>query len=138
MSAASYTLTLLTPMKLSMVSLLLLTACVSSGRYVSNEQPPVSILTVQNQRPEELTIYVMHAGYKGRRLGQVNSLTSATFVLNEWDAPPAADVQFLAMSFGSGASELSDPIVATRGASYQWKLNPGHGQQFAYEVPRRS
>jgi hypothetical protein len=124
-------------MKLSMVSLLLLTACASSGRPVSNERP-VSILTVDNQRPEELTIYVMHAGYKGRRLGQVNSLASATFVLNEWDAPPAADVQFLAMSFGNGASELSDPIVATRGASYQWKLNPGHGQQFAYEVPRRS
>jgi hypothetical protein len=125
-------------MKLSIILLLVLTACASSGRYVSNEQPPVSILTVENQRAEELTIYVMHAGYKGRRLGQVTGLASATFVLSEWDAPPAADVQFLAMAFGSGASELSDPIVATRGASYQWKLNPGHGQQFAYQVPRRS
>jgi hypothetical protein len=125
-------------MKLSIVSLFLLTACASSGRHASEQQAAVSILTVENQRAEELTIYVMHAGYKGRRLGQVNSLTSATFVLNEWDAPPAADVQFLAMSFANGPSELSDPIVATRGASYQWKLNPGHGQQFAYEVPRRS
>ena len=113
-------------------SLLLLAACASSGTHRSENTEAVSILTVRNQRTEDLTIYVMHDGYKGRRLGQVTALASATFVLNEMDAPASADLQFLAMSFVTGGSELSDPILAVRGASYEWKLAPGKQNSFAF------
>ena len=113
-------------------SLLILTACASSGTRVRENTEAVSILTVRNQRTEDLTIYVMHDGYKGRRLGQVTALESATFVLNEMDAPAATDLQFLAVSFVSGGSELSNPILVARGASYEWKLAPGKQNSFAY------
>jgi hypothetical protein len=117
---------------LVIATLLLITgACASSGTRVNEASQAISILTVQNQRPEDLTIYVMHAGYKGRRLGEVRGFTSATFVLSQFDVPTAADMQFLAMSLGDGRSELSDPVIAVRGASYQWQLAPGRGQNFA-------
>jgi type IV secretory pathway TrbF-like protein len=70
----------------------------------------------------------MHDGFKGRRLGQVNGLTTATFVLTEADAPIAADVQFLAASFVRGGhSVLSDPVIVRRGATYDWKLLSAYG-----------
>jgi hypothetical protein len=125
-------------MRSLVASLLLLVACASSGAHVGGEQPAVSILTVQNQRTEDLTIYVMHDGYKGRRLGQVTGLASATFILSELDAPPSTDVQFLAMSFVSAASELSDPVIAARGASYEWRLAPGKNHQFAFRRYQRT
>jgi hypothetical protein len=122
-------------MRLLIASLLFLCACASSGTHVgvgeADEGRAVSILTVRNQRSEILTIYVMYDGYKGRRLGQVNSLASATFVLNELDAPPATDLQFLAVSFATGASELSDPVQVVRGSSYDWQVAPGRGHQVA-------
>jgi hypothetical protein len=74
----------------------------------------------------------MHDGYKGRRLGQVTALESATFVLNEIDAPVATDLRFLAMSFVDGRSELSDPVLAVHGASYEWRLAPGKQNSFAF------
>ena len=125
-------------MRSLVASLLFLVACASSGAHVGEEAPAVSILTVRNQRPEDLTIYVMHDGYKGRRLGQVTGLASATFVLSELDAPPSTDVQFLAMPFANGASELSDAVIAARGASYEWRLNPGKGHQFAFRHDQRT
>jgi len=118
-------------MRQLVASLLLLAACASSGTHPGEDTRAVSILTVRNQRTEDLTIYVMHDGYKGRRLGQVTGLASATFVLNEMDAPVATDLQFLAMSFVSGGSELSDPVLAEHGASYEWRLTPGK-QNFAF------
>ena len=123
-------------MKPLVASLLILAACASSGTHPREEARAVSILTVRNQRTEDLTIYVMHDGYKGRRLGQVTALESATFVLNDMDAPAATDLQFLAMSFVSGGSELSDPVLAVRGASYEWKLAPGKQNSFAYRLTR--
>lgn len=121
-----------TLMRLRVALLLLLAACASSGTHARDEARAVSILTVRNQRPQDLTIYVMHDGYKGRRLGQVSGLASATFVLNESDAPNATDLQFLAMSFVNGESELSDPVLSVRGASYEWRLAPGKQNQFAF------
>jgi hypothetical protein len=73
----------------------------------------------------------MRDGYKGRCLGQVNSLATATFVLNELDAPPATDLQFLAVSFVAGGSELSDPVQVVLGSSYEWKVAPGRWPQVA-------
>ena len=121
-------------MRLPMALLLFLAACASSGAHFGKEEDgrAVSILTVRNQRSDDLTIYVMHDGYKGRRLGQVTSLASATFVLDELDAPPATDLQFLAVSFSpNGGSELSDPIQIVRGESYVWKVAPARGHQVA-------
>jgi anti-sigma-K factor RskA len=121
-------------MRFLIASLLFLVACASSGAHVGDATNgrAVSILTVRNQRFEDLTIYVMHDGYKGRRLGQVSSLGSATFVLDELDAPPATDLQFLAVSFSpNGGSELSDPIQIVRGESYVWKVAPGRDHQVA-------
>ncbi|HKW47696.1 MAG TPA: hypothetical protein VJN70_09625, partial [Gemmatimonadaceae bacterium] len=114
----------LTLMRLLIASLLVLGACASSGAHFGEEQRAVSILTVRNQRPEILTIYVMHDGYKGRKLGDVKSLATATFVLDALDAPPATDLQFLAVSFDGAGSELSDPVQVVRGLSYEWKVAP--------------
>ena len=119
-------------MRLLIASLLCVAGCASSGTHIGGEERAVSILTVRNQRSENLTIYVMHDGYKGRRLGEVNSYTSATFVLNELDAPPATDLQFLAVSFSpSGGSELSNPVPVVRGSSYEWKVAPARGHSVA-------
>jgi hypothetical protein len=117
-------------MRTIIASLLLAMGCATSHAYASRELPIASVLTVNNQRAEQATIYVVHAGYKGRRLGQVNSLASATFVLTAGDAPIATDVQFLAQAMANGSSELSDAVVAQPGASYEWRLAPVHGQQF--------
>ena len=115
-------------MKAVSVALLLASACVS-GIHVSEESPAVSLLTVHNEHGEDETIYVMHEGSKGRRLGSVAGLNSATFVLTRLDVPLKATVQFLAASFShEGHSVLSDPVVVERGATYDWKLfaTPGH------------
>jgi hypothetical protein len=88
------------------------------------------MLTVNNQRSEDVAIYIMQAGIRGRRLGQVTSYSTATFALTRSDAQPAADVQFLAKALVSGTLDLSDPIPAASGASYEWRLAPGHGYQY--------
>src|SRR5690349_3426311 len=88
-----------TPMKALIAFLLLVGACASSGVHGGGASPNYSVLTVHNERSEDLTIYVMRSGTKGRRLGDVTGLNSATFVLTESDAPIAADIQFLAASF---------------------------------------
>ena len=117
-------------MKTLLVSLALLSGCATIGARAVNP-PVVAVLTVNNQRTEEATIFVTHAGYKGRRLGEVNGMSSATFILTELDAPIASDVQFIALSHIDGESELSDPILTTRGASYEWRLAPGRGNQYS-------
>ena len=109
--------------------LLLAIGCVSSGSYRRDEPAIVSILTVTNQRNEDVTVYVLHAGIRGRRLGQVTSFGTGTFILTTADTPVASDVQFFAKSLVSGMMELSDPVGSERGATYQWKLAPGRGHE---------
>lgn len=116
-------------MKALIASLCLAVGCASLGNTPRTE-PSTSLLTVVNQRTEQATIYVVHDGVRGRRLGDVNSLASASFLLTSSDAASAADVQFLARSYVTGRLELSDPVVATRGMIYEWKLSPAQGQQF--------
>jgi hypothetical protein len=118
-------------MKTLLFSLMLLGGCATFGSRQGDTPRVVAVLTVNNQRVEQAIIYVTHAGYKGRRLGEVNGLASATFVLTELDAPIASDVQFLALSHMNGASVLSDPILTKRGASYEWKLAPGPNNQYS-------
>jgi hypothetical protein len=115
-------------MKALFAVLLLATAC-ASRIHEGEESPAVSLLTVHNERSEDETIYVLHDGSKGRRLGRVAGLNSATFVLTRLDVPLEATVQFLAASFSrEGHSVLSDPVVVQRGATYDWKIfaAPGH------------
>jgi len=85
-----------TDMKNQIAALLLVVGCASSGANRLYQSSFLAVLTVTNQRTEDETIYVMHADYKGRRLGQVNGLASATFELTPADAANASDVQFLA------------------------------------------
>lgn len=116
-------------MKALLATLLLAGACASSGTRIAEEAPVASILTVHNGRTEEETIYVVRDGNRGRRLGQVNGLSTTTFVLTEFDVPLASDVQFLATSFSGGPHGiLSDPVILRRGASYDWKLSASTGQ----------
>ena len=110
--------------------LLFVVGCAAAGVNRPDESAVASVLTVTNQRTEDETIYVMHAGYKGRRLGQVNGLASATFELTPADAANASDVQFLATASLSGATEVSQSVTAERGARYEWELAPGRGHQF--------
>lgn len=126
-------------MKALIASLLFAGACASSGTHVGETPTAVSRLIVHNQRPEDAIIYVMHSGSRGRRLGEVTGLASATFVLTQLDAPIAGDVQFLAASFVRGGhSTLSDPVNVQRGASYEWKLfaTPGHDVVTAHYASR--
>ena len=88
------------------------------------------MLTVSNQRGEDVTIYIMQAGLRGRRLGEVTSYGTATFALTPYDAPTAANVQFLARAKVTGTLEVSDAIPAASGASYEWKLPPSHDYSF--------
>ena len=117
-------------MKTRFAALLLLAGCASSGARPSDEQSVASVLTVTNQRGEDASIYIMHAGVRGRRLGQVTSFSSATFYLTGSDAPTASDVQFLAKAIVTGAVDVSDPIGAERGVTYDWKLGPGRHADF--------
>ena len=117
-------------MKIRSVALLLLAGCASSGTRLANELPVSSTLTVTNQRGEDESIYIMHAGVRGRRLGQVTSFGSATFHLTGSDAPLASDVQFLAKTVVTGIVDVSDAIGAERGATYDWKLGPGRHTDF--------
>jgi hypothetical protein len=114
-------------MKALIALLLFAGACASSGTHIGGKSPVFSLLTVHNQRTEQATVYVMHDGYKGRRLGEVGGLGTATFILTEIDAPIATDVQFLAASFVNGPTMLSDPIIVQRGATYDWKLLSARG-----------
>ena len=118
------------PMKTLILSCLFVVGCASAGVNRPDESAVASVLTVTNQRTEDVTIYVIHGGDKGRRLGQVNSLASAAFVLTAFDTPTASDVQFLATASLSGATELSQSVTAERGTRYEWELAPGRGHQF--------
>jgi hypothetical protein len=117
-------------MKTRLAALLLLAGCASSGARPNDEQPLASVLTVTNQRSEDATIYVMHAGIRSRRLGQVASFGTATFALTISDAPLASDLQFLATTIITRETDISDPIGAARGAAYEWKLGPGRNVDF--------
>jgi hypothetical protein len=117
-------------MKTLLAALLVITGCASSQAHFSDQSHAVSVLTVKNLRGEDATIYVMHAGIRGRRLGDVTSFSSATFVITQSDAPGATDVQFAAKATITGMTELSDRIAAASGASYEWKLGPGRDYGF--------
>src|SRR5690242_14405216 len=117
-------------MKTGLAAFLVLAGCASSGARPPGELPAASVLTVTNQRSEDASIYVMHDGVRGRRLGQVASFASATFSLTASDAPLASDVQFLAKTIITGTVDVSDPIGAERGAAYDWKLGPGRNAEF--------
>ena len=117
-------------MKLRAAALLLLAGCASSGARPTDEPPLAAVLTVTNQRGEDASIYVMHAGIRGRRLGEVQSFGRATFYLTTSDAPIASDVQFLAKTNITGMVDVSDAIGAERGAAYDWKLGPGRHFEF--------
>ena len=117
-------------MKLRAAALLLLAGCASSGARPTDELPVTAILTVTNQRGEDASIYVMHAGIRGRRLGQVESFGKATFYLTTSDAPIASDVQFVAKTVITATVDVSDAIGAERGATYEWKLGPGRHVDF--------
>ena len=117
-------------MTLRIATALFLVGCASSGGRTPGERPAVAVLTVTNQRIGEATIYVIHEGHPGRRLGQVGAFATATFVLTALDAPIAGDVQFLAKSFVTRTSDVSDPVLTQRGARYEWRLGPAQGHQF--------
>jgi hypothetical protein len=117
-------------MKIRAALFLLVAGCASSGARPTDEMPLTSALTVTNQRSEDASIYVMHAGIRGRRLGHVPSFASATFYLTTSDAPVASEVQFLAKTIISGTVDISDAIGAERGAAYDWKLGPGRHFEF--------
>jgi len=117
-------------MKTHVAALVLLIGCASSGARLQDESTVASVLTVTNQRGEDESIYIMHAGVRGRRLGEVTSFGSATFYLTASDAPIASDIQFLAKTIITGIVEVSDPIGAERGAAYDWKLGPGRHADF--------
>jgi hypothetical protein len=112
-------------MKPALGALLFLVGCASSGYRAYEEPPAFSLLTVQNLRAEDAAVYVIHAGIRGRRLGQVTSYSTATFILSASDTPMATDVQFLAKELITGTMVLSDAIGTERGATYEWKLAPG-------------
>ena len=117
-------------MRLRAAALLVLVGCTTSGARPTDELSPTAVLTVTNQRGEDAAIYVMHAGIRGRRLGQVPSFGKATFYLTTSDAPIASDVQFLAKAIVTGTVNVSDAIGAERGAAYDWKLGPGRTFEF--------
>ena len=117
-------------MKMLLASLLVAVGCASAATRFDDQPIPVSVLTVKNQRGEDATIYVMHAGIRGRRLGEVHSLSAASFVLTRGDTPTASDVQFLARAMVTGIIEVSDPVNSSTGANYEWKLGPGRGMAF--------
>ena len=117
-------------MNTRLAAFLLLAGCASSGARSIDELPVTSVLTVTNQRGEDASIYVVHAGIRGRRLGEVTSFGRASFQLTSSDAPIASDVQFLAKTIITGTLDISDPIGAARGAEYQWKLGPGRRVDF--------
>jgi hypothetical protein len=117
-------------MQIRAAALLVLAGCASSGARPNDGLPVASVLTVTNQRGEDASIYVMHAGIRGRRLGQVPSFGSATFYLTTSDAPIASDVQFLAKTIITATVDVSDAIGAERGAAYDWKLGPGRHVEF--------
>lgn len=117
-------------MKTRLAALLLTLGCASTWHRSSEELPIASMLTVNNQRGEDVAIYIIQAGLRGRRLGEVTSYGTATFALTPADAPTAADLQFLARAAVSGTLDVSDPIPAASGASYEWKLPPGHAYPF--------
>jgi len=125
-------------MKNSIAALLVVVACASSGANRAARCRFIAVLNVTNERTEDETIYVTHDGYKGRRLGLVNGLESATFELTPSDASNLSNLQFLATASLSGATELSESITAERGARYDWRLAAGHGQQFlSFRFPAR-
>src|SRR5438128_2348913 len=97
-------------MKPLLGTLLFLVGCASSGYRAYEEAPAFSLLTVQNLRAEDAAVYVIHAGIRGRRLGEVTSYSTATFILSASDTPIATDVQFLAKELITGTMVLSDAI----------------------------
>lgn len=94
------------------------------------EHAAAAVLLVDNQRTSDETIYLEHAGVKGRRLGIVGALSQKTFALTESDIAATAEVTFLAKSFADGWTDLSDPMAAVAGVRYVWQLAPMRGNSF--------
>ena len=107
-----------------------LLGCAPASTYEVAPGVVVSVLVVDNQRTEEETIYIEHDGVKGRRLGVVGALTSATFVLSESDVRATPELMFLAKAFANGWTDLSDPIIAAPATRYVWQLAPMRGNAF--------
>ena len=108
---------------------LVLVGC-AAGTVYEAASAAVSVLVVDNQRPQEETIYIEHDGVKGRRLGTVGALASATFLLSESDVRATPELMFLAKAFANGWTDLSDPIAAMPGTRYVWQLAPMRGNAF--------
>ena len=117
-------------MSFFLLAIALLVGCAAASAYQAAQSAVSSVLVVDNQRTEEETIYIEHDGVKGRRLGVVGALTSATFALSESDVRATPELMFLAKAFANGWTDLSDPIVATPSTRYVWQLAPMRGNSF--------
>jgi hypothetical protein len=94
----------------------------------AQELAPPSVLVVQNDRIEDLWIYVDRDGVRGRKIGVAHGYRSDTLLLVNSDLANRATVGFVAIGSLSGIVERSGQATSQEDASYRWYVGAVAGR----------
>lgn len=96
-----------------------------------------AILTVQNDRPSDATIYVVHNGATVRRVGVVTGGTEAHFALRHSDLSIDNTLQLRAR-FLAETPEVTSPVVLVApGSHVTWPLDAMRTGEFLHTAALR-
>ena len=120
-----------------LLSLLVVTACTPVGVRVAEETKPSSLLIVQNDRIEDLSIYLEHNGVKTHKLGIARGSRTDTLLVGNQELMGFASIAIAAVDPLSGDVRKSNIATARSGAQYRLYLGAGNGPSFlSVRLPR--
>jgi len=99
---------------LSLISLILLTSCGSATRQPGVNVESKTLVRVENQRLDDMTIYLLQ-GAQRIRLGTVTAASTRVFVIPEYLITGVGSVRFLADPLGGRQTPISQEITVFPG-----------------------
>lgn len=121
----------------AVLSLCIVTACAPVGARIAAESKPASLVIVQNDGVQDLSIYLEPNGVRTRKLGVARSSRTDTLLVGDQELTGRVSLVIVAVDPTSGAVRQSNAATAQSGAQYRLHIGPGGGQPFlSVRLPR--
>ena len=107
------------------------------GARVVEESKPPSLIIIQNDGVEDLSIYLEHHGVRIRKLGIARGERTDTLLVNNHELAGRTIITILAVEPTSGGVRQSNAATAQSGAQYRLHVGAGAGQAIlSVRLPR--
>jgi len=124
-------------MRRLLLSLPVLAACAPVGARVLEDSRPRSLVIVQNDRVEDLSIYLERNDIRGRKLGVARGARTDTLLVDNEELVGRVSIAIIALDPISGDVRRSNVATAQSGAQYRLHLGAGGGvSMLSVRLPR--